>query len=180
MRNLSTAIEKRAARDAGMVKTRRMYKAASNGYEVAKQAEFGDYAKKVTIGAGSLALGGAILGVGNMGMQAIQKGLESLTNGRDKAKGVSEMLRVNPQLAKEDKTKVLQAYDTLWRFNKDVASDPLSSASFVQKVVDYGGVTSDEVKKMVDMRKAMRDAESKEQNFSMGSMGPVTGLYPGR
>lgn len=170
-------IEKKAAVLAGIdPREVAMRHAAAEGYRLAKRASApagggSNLGRNIVGGAATLALGGAIYGLGNMGFQAIQRGMSSLTEGRDKSKAVSEMLRVNPHLAKEEKTKVLQAFDTLWRFNKDVAVDPLASASFVQKTVDYGGVTTDEVKKMVDMRKAMRDADFKTPKFQMMPMG---------
>lgn len=168
------AIEKKAAALSGISQPAyEMHRAAAEGYRLGKLAAGeSNLGRNIMTGAASLALGGAVIGLGNIGFQALQRGMASLTEGRDKSKAVSEMLRVNPHLAKEEKTKVLQAFDTLWRFNQDVAKDPLASASFVQKTVDYGGVTTDEVKKMVDMRKAMRDADARTPQLQMFPMTP--------
>lgn len=176
--SLRNAIEKKAAQEAGIPKTQRMYRARAQGYELGKIAAAAPAAAgpglgmKILQGGATLALGGAIIGAGNLAFGALERGLKGLTEGKDKAKAVSEMLRVNPNLGKEDKTKVLQAFDTVWRFNPEVAKDPLASASFVQKYIDYGAVTTDEVKKMVDMRKAMSDAAAKERGFAMSELRP--------
>lgn len=118
--------------------------------------------------AGGLALGAGLIGAANVGMGAIAKAYQSLTEGRDKAQAFSEMMSSHKQLGQEDKRKVQQAFNTLYRFNPEAARDPLTSGSFVQKAVDYGAVTTDEVGKIIKSRKELREAEIKESPFGGG------------
>ena len=74
--------------------------------------------------------------------------------------------------------QVALRFNTLWKFNPDMASDPLTSGSFVQRAVDYGAVTTDEVAKIVQTRKQMREAQSREGLIS-DSIGFGTGIGAG-
>ncbi|MCA8939760.1 MAG: hypothetical protein KDB07_08135 [Planctomycetes bacterium] len=164
------------AEQAGRIKQaeargRNLARAVHASPPLTKEASF---MQNVATGAASIAIGGGILGLANAGLGALERGYRSLTEGKQKAQAVSQMLQVHPQLGREDKTKVLRAFDTLWKFNPDAATDPLTAGSFVEKTMQYGAVTTDEVKKLVDIRKAMRDAESKESIFSnVSAMGPL-------
>lgn len=174
--SLKSAIEKRARAEYDAERSSRLDHARARGQQLAKQASAtkeANFFQNVATGAASLAIGGGILGAANVGLGALERGYKSLTEGKTKAKAVSHMLRVHPQLGKEDKTKVLRAFDTLYKFNPDAATDPLTAGSFVEKTLTYGAVTTDEVKKLVDIRKAMRDAEAKESLFGVpdGALG---------
>jgi len=134
-------------------------------------SRIGNVAKGIGIAAGTI-------GLANMGVSAINKAYASLTEGRQKAKAYSEMLGVHKQLGREDGKRVQHAFNTLWKFNPDMASDPLTSGSFVQRAVDYGAVTTDEVAKIVQTRKQMREAQSREGLIS-DSIGFGTGIGAG-
>ena len=139
---------------------------AEAAYSMSKEAGWGaDLAK----GMGGMALtatvGGLGIGLSNAAINAVNNAFSSLSQGRQKAKGFSDMMRVHKGLGQEDKHKVQAAFNTLHKFNPDAALDPLTAGSFVQKAVDYGGVTTEEVKNLVSTRKAMRDAQKNEGGF---------------
>ena len=130
------------------------------------------------VGKNALGLAGAaaLVGAANVGLGAVEGAYKSLTEGKQKAKAFGNMMAVHKQLGQEDKSKVQQGFNTLWKFNPDAAQDPLLAGSFVQRTVDYGAVTTDEVSKLVSMRKALRDAEGKESvtgGFGLSNVGQV-------
>jgi hypothetical protein len=123
----------------------------------------GSFWKNVAVGTAGLALAPVAYGVGSMGMNAVQKAYESLTEGKGKAKAYSEMMKVHKkQLGSEDKSKIQTAFNSLWGLNKDMAKDPLVSGTFVTKAIDYGGVTTQEAGQLISARKGMGEARARE------------------
>ena len=133
--------------------------------DMAKTGAMGEVAKNLLLNAGGIVIGAGLVGAANVGMVAVSRAFQSLTEGRDKAQAYAGMLSVHKQLGQEDKNKVQNAFNTLYRFNPEVARDPLSAGSFVQKTIDYGAVTMDEVGKLIKQRKELRDAERSENTF---------------
>lgn len=173
---LNTAAQKGAALAKAAMADPEFRRAAIS---MSKESEFmGDVGKNVGAFALTSILGGATIGLANAGVKAVNQAFSSLTEGRAKAKGMSEMLSVHKQLGQEDKTKVQQAYNTLWKFNPDAAKDPLVAGSFVQRAVDYGGVTADEVHKLVQTRKLMRESENKYEGGFMPTVQGIGNLDP--
>lgn len=123
----------------------------------------GSFWKNVAVGTAGLALAPVAYGVGQMGMNAVQKAYQSLTEGKNKAKAYSEMMKVHKkQLGSEDKSKIQTAFNSLWGLNPDMAKDPLVSGTYVTKAIDYGGVTTQEAGQLVSARKTRSDARAAE------------------
>jgi hypothetical protein len=119
--------------------------------------------KNVAVGTAGLALAPVAYGVGQMGMNAVQKAYNSLTEGKSKAKAYSEMMKVHKkQLGSEDKSKIQTAFNSLWGLNPDMAKDPLVSGTYVTKAIDYGGVTTQEAGQLISARKTRGDARAQE------------------
>lgn len=129
-----------------------------------------DIAKGTAVG---MAVGAGIKGIGTMVSRAIDRAYVGLTEGKDKAKNFSKMLQSSPELGKENATKVQRAYNSLYRWNPEMARDPLVAASFVQRSIDYGAVTTEEVERMVKTR--MNLGKSREQESLLGGLAPVSG-----
>ena len=184
------AIQKFAAKKFGpQFQKERLQKAAQEGAELAKvayadptfrevvnQIKEANWMKEVGKSALGLAGAAAIVGTANLGMRAVEDAYRSMSEGREKAKAFSEMLSVHKQLGQEDKRKVQQGFNTLWNFNPHAAQDPLLAGSFVQRSVDYGAVTTDEVAKLVSMRKALRDAEARESFVGSAGLQSLGGV----
>lgn len=73
---------------------------------------------------------GATAAVTGMGV-AIKSGYDALKSRLDKPKAFKGMLEADPSLRKKDQKAVQMTFNTLYSFNKDMAKDPLSAASFV-------------------------------------------------
>lgn len=124
----------------------------------------GSFWKNVAVGTAGLALAPVAYGVGQMGVGAVQKAYQSLTEGKQKAKAYSEMMKVHKgQLGSEDKSKIQTAFNSLWGLNPDLAKDPLVSGTYVTKAIDYGGVTTQEANQLIQARKGMGEARSREE-----------------
>ena len=84
------------------------------------------------------------------------------------------MLKDNPHLKSEDAQHVRRSFETLRRFNPDMAADPHVAGSFVGRALAFKdeGVQATVVKTLTEIRKNMADAKSKRTGF-------LKGLLPG-
>jgi hypothetical protein len=83
---------------------------------------------------GMLALLGGGVGLGLKGVDVVSR---ALTDPLDKAKGRKRMLKVNPELKKENKKDLNRYYDTLFRFSPAVAGDPLAAGAWMKRALQY-------------------------------------------
>lgn len=118
-----------------------------------------DIAKGTAVG---MAVGAGIKGLGTVLSRAVDRAYVGMTEGKDKAKAFSKMLGASPELGKEPATKVQRAFNSLYRWNPEMARDPLVASSFVQRSIDYGAVTTQEVESMVKSRKFLNEARGGE------------------
>lgn len=118
-----------------------------------------DIAKGTAVG---MAVGAGIKGIGTVLSHAVDRAYVGLTEGKDKAKAFSKMIGTSPELGKEPAAKVQRAFNSLYRWNPEMARDPLVASSFVQRTIDYGAVTTQEVESMIKSRKYLNEARGGE------------------
>ena len=77
---------------------------------------------------------------------------------KDKAK--AQMLAQHPHLKHEDTKTVNNAFDTLWRFNRDMAEDPTTAGSFVRRAAMFKdeGIQANDIKTLTEIRKNLSDS----------------------
>ena len=72
----------------------------------------------------------------------VSRGYDSLANRIGKGRAYKGMLQASPGLAKrKDADRVQMTFNTLWNLNRDLAKDPLTAGSFVERSVqraDFG------------------------------------------
>lgn len=110
-------------------------------------------------GLGGLALGAGVYGAG--------KAYDGLTEGHVKEKHFKNMLAENPMLKHEDPAVVRRSYNTLFHFNKDMATDPTTAGAFVRRAVAFKdeGIQSNDIKTLAEIRKNLADAGGKGTSF---------------
>ena len=123
----------------------------------------------------ALGYGGAGLGLA-AGAVVAEKGYEALTEGRHKENAKAMMLAEHPQLKHEDARIVNRSFDTLWRFNREMAKDPTVAGSFVRRAAMFKdeGIQANDVKTLTEIRKNMSDAGRKSGG---GMMEHAKNLY---
>lgn len=119
-------------------------------------------------------LGGLALGAG-VGLAGA--GLNAATEPHYKEKHYTTMLKENPHLKHEDAATVRKSFDTLWHFNRDMASNPVTSGSFVRRAVAFKdeGIGPNDVKLLTDIRKNMSSIKSDsflDKARAMANFGP--------
>ncbi len=102
-----------------------------------------------------LAVGGAAvtaggMGAGYLGHHALT-GADALVQALMKGRRFDKMLTVNPELGGYDESSLQLAFNTLHKFNPEMASDPLVSGTFVRRVMDAQGI---DTKTIGDISKA--------------------------
>lgn len=108
------------------------------------------------------ALLGIGVGVGNTLISTGKKPIKSIMEKAQHGKRFDKMLDANPDLKREDQTKVRAHFATLHRFNPDYADDPLVAGEYVKQNLNMEGINFNTVKSIVDARKALTEARSKE------------------
>lgn len=105
-------------------------------------------------GLGAAAIGGSVFGVKKLHEHATEPGK------RDAA--FKMMKTENPALGHD--AHVRKSFDTLWRFNPDMAKDPLVAGTFVRRAMAFKdeGIQSQDVKTLTEVRKNLADAKSKK------------------
>ena len=133
------------------------------------------------------ALGGAMVAAGGAAATAaighgVSMGVETLRDRLGKGKAYKGMLSASPGLAKrKDADKVQMTFNTLWNLNRDLAKDPLTAGSFVERSVQRADV-GDSSGSYVDIetaRNLLRSAPRRErpiaQAFAQGGAGALPG-----
>ena len=92
----------------------------------------------------ALAAGGAAVTAGGMGAGYLGHhtltGADALVQAMMKGRRFDKMMDVNPELGGYDENSLHLAFNTLHRFNPDMASDPLVAGTFVRRVMDAQGI----------------------------------------
>lgn len=110
---------------------------------------FKDTFKDALIGSAALATGGALVSAGIGGLEKLY---DVMSNSISRSRGFKSMIETNPDLQKMDRTQVQRAYNTLHKFNPEMASDPLVSSSFVRRVAEMGAVSPQDVGNLAIVR----------------------------
>jgi len=99
------------------------------------------------------------LGTGAAGIAAGVKGVEALHDAVAtpiaKARSFSAMMEENPGLRKEPPHDVKMRFNTLARFNPDMAADPVISGAFVRRALQFKeeGIQPMDVRDLISSRK---------------------------
>jgi hypothetical protein len=120
-------------------------------------------------GMGTLAGASLIVGAGMKGLDAIY---DKASNAIGRARGYKAMVEANPGLKKMDRKRVEMAYNTLHKFNPEMAEDPLVASSFVNRVAEMGQVTTQDIGNLM----AARDRARGDTAFTYGSRMAPGGL----
>lgn len=107
-------------------------------------------------GAGLAAVGGVA-----------ESGVRALYDRGSLALSYRKMLQNNPDLEREDSSKVQQAFKTLHRVNPEYAKDPLISGTFVKNTIGAESLHLGDVNQLVQARRAM--AQRPDGFFARGS-----------
>lgn len=137
------------------------------GREIAEQG-FLRTLGRTTAGIGTVAIGSMAVGAG---LQAAGRLIDHVTGSFQRAKGYKAMVEANPDLQKMDRKKVEMAYNTLHKFNPEMASDPLVSSSFVRRTAEMGQVTPMDVGNLMAARDRARRPSAAEMGAPFAAPG---------
>ena len=101
--------------------------------------------KALAFGAGAAAIGG--------GIDALSSTQEAVTTPVKKKLYFKKMMAENPKLSTEKPEDVQKVFNTLFRFNKSIASDPLVAGAFMRRAMQFKeeGIQPVDVKTLVDV-----------------------------
>ena len=108
-----------------------------------------------------------MFGAGAAGIAGGIKGIDALTDAiADPLKKKSfkkKMMEVNPSLKKANQTDVGRIFNTLYRFNPKMASDPLVASSFVRRALQFKeeGIQPMDVKTLAEVGEQDRRGRGK-------------------
>jgi len=123
---------------------------------------------RTTAGIGTVALGSLAVGAGLKGMDRL---IDRVAGSLQRARGYKAMVEANPDLKKMDRQKVEGAYNTLHKFNPEMASDPLVSSSFVRRTAEMGQVSPMDVGNMMAARDRAKGPSAAEYGGQFASVG---------
>lgn len=108
------------------------------------------------LGAGALLAGAAAIPLVQRG---VSTGADALSRAISKPRHFSSMMEGNPDLANLDPKSVQQSFDTLHRFNPELAADPTVAGSWIRRTVkwDQGNIPIEAVKDLISMRKGIQE-----------------------
>lgn len=108
--------------------------------------------KALAFGAGAGAIG--------LGIEGASSLHDAIADPLRKRKYMNNMLAENPQLRRESPKDVSKAFNTLYTFNKRMASDPLVSGSFLRRALQFReeGVQAVDIKTLVDAHPKGQDS----------------------
>lgn len=89
--------------------------------------------------AGGAAITAGGLGAGYVGHHAMA-GADAIIQALMKGRRFDKMMKVNPELDGYEDSSLQLAFNTLHKFNPEMASDPLVAGTFVRRVMDARGV----------------------------------------
>lgn len=134
---------------------------------IEKRASFwNSFKSAIKPGPAGKMLGGALLAAGGAAATAAighgaSFGVDALRNRIGKGRAYKGMLKASPGLAKrKDADKVQMTFNTLWNLNKDLAKDPLTAGSFVERSVQRADI-GDSAGAYVDIDTARNLARSR-------------------
>jgi hypothetical protein len=119
---------------------------------IEKTAGFGDAAKKIL----KYTAGGAALGLGSYAGGAAAKGIAEAITNRGKPQAFRNMLAEDSDLRRLHKAKprlVQSHFNTMFRFNPEMAKDPVVSSSWVRGTANMGTVMPGSIKELISSRK---------------------------
>ena len=111
------------------------------------------------LGKGALITGGGV--ATGLVLNAANSLYRAITQGMTKSRDFSKMVQAHPELRQLEATTVHRAFNTLHKFNPEMASDPFVAASFVKKVNEFGMVDHKTVSELMSARKAHMQAQPK-------------------
>jgi hypothetical protein len=106
------------------------------------------------IGAGGAALTAGGIGAamaGSMGVHGVDRFVQAVKKGKD----YKDMMEANPELARYDDGELQAAFNTLHKFNPELAGDPLVAGTFVRRVADADAIDHRTVGELARTRKEM-------------------------
>ena len=119
----------------------------------------GSVTKYISDNAGRIAMTGlgiagtaAAVALGNKAVGLVEDAYKSMSAGPKRVRAYNEMMDVHDDLSEYPAKDVQRAFNSIYRFNPEVASEPLASGAAVRSVLEYGGISLDTVKNLVDMR----------------------------
>lgn len=109
--------------------------------------------KALGLGAGAAIIGGGVSGT--------NKAIDHFSDKHKKKKYFKQMIAENPQLKKETPKDVTKVFNTLFRFNKKMASDPLVAGSFLKRSLQFKdeGIQPVDVKTLTEVGKHLSDTK---------------------
>jgi hypothetical protein len=135
-------------------------------------------------GSGSVGRKALMFGAGAAGIAGGIKGLDIITDSISdplkKRSYKNKMFTVTPALKKANQTDVGRIFNTLYKFNPKMASDPLVASSFVRRSLQFKeeGIQPVDVKTLAEVKEKMERGQGKgllSEAFSTG-VGTLAGL----
>jgi hypothetical protein len=94
----------------------------------------------------------AVAGVLGAGIVGGETAFNTAMSAISKARGFKKMVSTNPELQEMDSTKVKNIYNTLHRFNPEMASDPFVAGSFVKSTAEYDNIPTRTINELIAAR----------------------------
>ncbi len=123
-----------------------------------------------------LGFGGAAAGLG-LGVSAAGDIHDAIADPLKKRSYFKKMMRENPHLKREKPKEVKKFFNTIYKFNPTVASDPVVSGSMMKRILQFKdeGIQPQDIKVLTETRKHLADAKGKKKNFLSDAI-PTTGM----
>lgn len=115
-----------------------------------------------TIGRKALTLGGAAALVGG-GIAGVDKLYSEIKKPLQRKSYMRKMLNFSPSLKREDQKAVKSIFNTLYKFNPKMASDPLVASSFLKRSLQFKdeGIQPMDVKTLTEVGKNLQQSKSR-------------------
>ena len=129
---------------------------------------------KGSVGRTALALGGAAALLGG-GIAATEKATEAIKKPLERRSFYKKMLKFSPGLKKEDPKAVSSIFNTLYKFNPKMASDPLVASSFLKRSLQFKdeGIQPMDVKTLTEVSKNIQQSKGRGSSI-LGEAFPTT------
>lgn len=117
---------------------------------------------------------GAGLGLGGLGVTKAVSAVENAFDHRGKLKAFNSMLQEDSELRRMYKSnpgRVRSHFKTLFRFNPEMAKDPLVASSFVKMTGGQEAMSHKTVQDLVSTRKAYKETMGKTPKLSLVTAG---------
>lgn len=122
-------------------------------------------------------LGAGVIGGGAL---AATGAYDKITDPYHKEKAFKGMLAMSPGLKGEDSKAVKDSFNVLWKFNKDIAEEPTSAASFVRRSVMFKdeGIQTNDIKTLSEIRKNMGESNKGKRSLLPSTAVELAALAP--